>query len=55
MAQSRIPSSDFCVWNLPILCLSKIGKISKIIKNPKNIRFVVKNWKIEELCIETIG
>ena len=21
MAQSRIPSSDFCVWNLPILCL----------------------------------
>ena len=26
MAQSRIPSSDFCVWNLPILCLSKIVK-----------------------------
>ena len=24
------------------ICLSKIGKISKIIKNPKNIRFAVK-------------
>ena len=34
--------ANFCVWNLPILCLSKIGKISKIIKNPKNIRFAVE-------------
>ena len=42
MVQSRIPSGDFCVWNLPILCLSKIGKTSKIIKNPKNIRFAVE-------------
>ena len=42
MAQSRIPSSDFCILNLPILCLSKIGKIGKIIKNPKNIRFAVE-------------
>ena len=42
MAQSRIPSSDFWVSNLPILCLSKIDKISKIIKNPKNIRFAVE-------------
>ena len=42
MAQSRIPSSDFCVWNLAILYLSKIGKISKIIKNPKNTTFAVE-------------
>ena len=42
MAQSRILRSDFSVSNLPVLFLSKIGKISKIIKNPKNIRFVVE-------------
>ena len=33
-------------------CPSKIGKISKIIKNPKNIRFAVES---EKLYIETIG
>ena len=41
MAQSRIRRSDFCVWNLPILSLLKIGKIlskpSKLIKNPKSL------------------
>ena len=54
MAQSRIPSSDFCVWNLPILCLSKIGKISKIIKILKNIRLLVSNLAISvwQLCVK---
>ena len=36
--------------NFPILCLSKIDKISKIIKNPKNIRFAVE----QENCISKL-
>ena len=47
MAQSRIRRSDFCVWNLPILSLLKIGKISKpskLIKNPKSLTNGRGSW-----------
>ena len=53
MTQSRIPSSDFCVWNLPILCLSKIGgkklkvkllKIRKILDLLSNRKIVHRNY-----------